>query len=131
MSRKHYNIEVFRDAERHTQHRGLEPRSGVPDHLPETERDGRADERTLQRPRGRPGLSGGSDHCSDAVIHREKVFGPPHAKYTVGDPLAPILAQGVTVVSRHAHFRFTAATLPISVTKAVVKFEFVTCTLTK
>ena len=50
MSRKHYNIEVFRDAERHTQLRGLEPRSGVPDHLPETERDGRADERRLQRP---------------------------------------------------------------------------------
>ena len=67
----------------------------------------------------------------DAVIHRGKVFEPPHAKYTVGDPLAPILAQGVTVVSRHAHFRFTAATLLISVTKAVVKFEFVTCTLTK
>jgi hypothetical protein len=49
----------------------------------------------------------------------------------VGDPLAPILAQGVTVVSRHAHFRFTATTLLISVTKAIVKFEFVTCTLTK
>jgi hypothetical protein len=80
-----------------------------------------------QRPAG---LSSGSDHCLDAVIHRGE-FEPPHAKYTVGDPLAPILAQGVTVVSRHAHFRFTAATLPISVTKAVVKFEFVTSTLTK
>jgi GntR family transcriptional regulator len=29
MSRKHYNIQVFRDAERHTQLCGLEPRSGV------------------------------------------------------------------------------------------------------
>jgi hypothetical protein len=60
MSRKHYNIEVFRDAERHTQLRGLEPRSGVPDHLPETERDGRADERRLQRPEA--GMSSGIDY---------------------------------------------------------------------
>jgi hypothetical protein len=57
-----------------------------------------------------PWLSGGSDHRSDAVIYRAKAFEPPLAKYIVGDPFVPILAQGVTVVSRHARFRFTAAT---------------------
>jgi hypothetical protein len=67
----------------------------------------------------------------NAVIHWEKVSGLPHAKYTVGDPLAPILGQDVTVVSRHVLFYFVAATLSISVTKAVKIFEFVTCTLTK
>jgi hypothetical protein len=79
----------------------------------------------------RPGLSDESDHCSNAVIHWEKASEPPHTKYTVGDPLAPILGQDVTVVSRHVHFRFIAATLPISVTKAVEIFEFVTSSLTK
>jgi hypothetical protein len=49
MSRKHYNIQVFRDAERHTQLRGLEPRSGVSNHLPKTEPDDWADMRTPQR----------------------------------------------------------------------------------
>jgi hypothetical protein len=47
MSRKHYNIQVFRDAERHTQLCGLEPRSGVSTHLPETEPEDRADEEKL------------------------------------------------------------------------------------
>ena len=54
-----------------------------------------------------------------------------YTKYTVGDPLAPILGQDVTVDSRHVHFRFIAATLPISVTKAVKIFKFVTSSLTK
>jgi hypothetical protein len=80
---------------------------------------------------GQPGLSDESDHCSNAVIHWEKASEPPHTKYTVGDPLAPILGQGVPVVSRHAHFHFSVATLSISVTKAVEIFEFVTSTLTK
>jgi hypothetical protein len=45
---KHYNIHAFCDAERHTQLRGLEPRNGVLDHFPETEHDGRTDERRLE-----------------------------------------------------------------------------------
>jgi hypothetical protein len=71
------------------------------------------------------------DHHLDAVVHRAKACGGSHAKYIVGDPLAPILGQDVTVVSRHVLFYFVAATLSISVTKAVKIFGFVTCTLTK
>jgi hypothetical protein len=98
MSRKHYNIQVFRDAERHTQLCGLEPRSGVANHLPETEPDEWADEEKLSD-QVSAGLNDGSDHCLDAVIHWEKVSETLHAKYTMGDPLASASCNWLRAVS--------------------------------
>jgi hypothetical protein len=86
MSRNHYNIEVFRDAERHTQPGGLEPRSGVPYHLPESRRDDRFDGKAY-----RPRVSRFWGWVGSTRKRRDpagKAFEPLHAKYTVGDPIA-------------------------------------------